>query len=265
MKTRTSSWTAIGLAAVVIVSLSEAALADSGSCDCADFRGLGDKLLTGEIYQKGSSLQKLLFRFRRTAVRAGNEILVTRTYTYADGRTAAIEKVTYRDQKLVSCSLIDKQANAYGRAVIEGDAQAGTGNISFTYVKDGETSTRVEALTGPTVVNDSMVPYLLKRSGELIRGEEVQVQYIVIARTRTVGFKLSKAGATTWQGKPAVIIKMIPSSFFARLVVDPIYLTVQKDGRQVAKYEGRVTPKVKENGEWKDLDAVMIFPSAPAS
>jgi hypothetical protein len=58
---------------------------------------------------------------------------------------------------------------------------------------------------------------------------------------------------------------MIPSSFFARLVVDPIYSTVQKDARQVVKYEGRITPKIKESGEWKDLDAVMVFPSAPAS
>jgi hypothetical protein len=44
------------------------------------------------------------------------------------------------------------------------------------------------------------------------------------------------------------------------LVVDPVYFTVVKENRRVVKYEGRVTPKIEANGEWQDLDAVMVFP-----
>lgn len=218
-----------------------------------------DEVLIGKIYQKDSNLQHLLFNFRRTASRVGNKIHVTRTYTHPDGRTAAVEKAIYDNHRLISYTLIEKQIAAHGRAEIHGDARAGSGKISFRYEKDGETYTNVEDLEAATVVNDNIVPYLQAHWDELMQGGEVSLRYIVIPRTRTVGFNMIKSGETTWQGEPAVIIKMIPSSWFISLVVDPVYFTVEKDNRQVVKYEGRVTPKIEENGEWQDLDAVMVF------
>src|SRR3712207_8545095 len=74
------------------------------------------QVLLGKIYQKGSNLQRLLFNFRRTQFRSGNEIYVTRTYTYPDGRTAAIEKATYQNGSLIAYRLIEEQINAYGKA-----------------------------------------------------------------------------------------------------------------------------------------------------
>ncbi len=268
MHTHTLGWNANSLAALVIISLLGLATAKGGidyGNSSNKFEGLSDKLLIGEIYPIGSDRQNLLFHFRRTAERTGNDINVTRTYTYPNGRTAAVEKVTYRDRGLISYELFEKQIGAHGKAVIQGNAETGTGKISLEYVKDGETHTGEEELVGRTVVNDNIVPYLLAHFDQLMQGEEVPLQYIVVPRTRTVGFNLVKSGDATWQGRPAVIIKMIPSNFFIRLVVDPIYFTVDNDSRQVVKYEGRTTPKIKEDGEWKDLDGVMVFPPAPAS
>jgi hypothetical protein len=221
-----------------------------------------DEVLIGKIYRQGSNLQHLLFNFRRTAGRSGNEIYVTRTYTYPGGRTAAIEKATYRDGRLVSYRLMDRQIDAHGQAEIHGDAWKGRGRISFRYVKNGETYTNFEDLEASTVVNDDIVPYMLAHWDELMQGKEVYLRYIVIPRTQTVGFNLVKANEATWKGKPTAIIKMVPSSFFVRLVVDPVFFTVEKDSHHVVKYAGRVTPKIKENGEWKDLDAVMVFPGS---
>ncbi len=219
-----------------------------------------DRVLIGKIYEQDSNLQDLLFDFRRTADRIGNQVFVTRTYTYPDGRTAAIEKATYKNRRLVSYTLIEKQINAQGRAEIHGDARAGSGTISFHYEKNDETYTNVEDLKRATVVNDNIVPYLQAHWYALMQGKEVVLHYIVIPRTRTVGFTMIKSGETTWRGKPAVVIKMFPSSWFISLVVDPVYFTVLKENPRVVRYEGRVTPKIKANGEWQDLDAVMVFP-----
>jgi hypothetical protein len=219
-----------------------------------------EEVLIGKIYQKDSNLQHLLFKFRRTASHSGDETYVTRTYTYPDGRTAAIEKVTYRDGRLVSFRLMEKQIDAHGRAEIHGDAWKGSGRISFRYVKNGETYTDVEDLEASTVVNDDIVPYMQAHWDELMQGKEVYLRYIVIPRTQTVGFNLVKSDDATWKGKPAVIIKMVPAGFLVRLVVDPVFFTAEKDSHHVVKYEGRTTPKIQENGEWKDLDAVMVFP-----
>ncbi len=93
-----------------------------------------------------------------------------------------------------------------------------------------------------------------------MRGKEIYLRYVVIPRTQTVGFNLVKSGETTWKGQPAVIIEMVPSSFFIRLVVEPMYFTMEKATRRVVRFEGLTTPKIKENGEWEYLDGVMIFP-----
>jgi hypothetical protein len=258
MLNKISSSVVVSLAAFGVLCLSGPA----GAGQEHPIGSYADEVLLGKIYQRDSNLQHLLFNFRRTASRSGNEIYVTRTYTYPDGRTAAIEKATYRDDRLVSYRLMEKQIVAHGQAEIHGDAWKGRGRISFRYVKNGETYTDVEDLEASTVVNDNIVSYMLAHWDELMEGKEVYFRYIVIARTQTVGFNLVKSGEATWKGKPAVIIKMVPSSFFVRLVVDPMYFTVEKDSHHVVKYEGRTTPKIKENGEWKDLDAVMVFPGS---
>jgi hypothetical protein len=243
------------LAAFGILYLSESAWADEEHPIGSD----ADEVLVGKIYQKDSNHHQQLFNFRRTAHHSGNETYVTRTYTYPDGGTAAVEKATYRDNKLIFYGLEEKQIGAHGQAEIHGDAWQGSGQISFRYIKSGKTYTDDEDLTASTVVNDDIVPYMLAHWDRLMQGQEVYLRYIVIPRTQTVGFNLIKSGKTAWKGNPAVIIKMVPSSFFIRLVVDPMYFTVEKNTRRVVKYEGRTTPKIKENGEWKDFDAVMVF------
>jgi hypothetical protein len=218
-----------------------------------------DEVLAGKIYQKDSRPQHLLFNFRRTVRRAGDEADATRTYTYPNGRIAAIEKATYRKGKLVSYQLMQKQINAHGRVQIRGNARQGKGQISFRYVKDGDALTNSEHLEASTVVNDTIVSYMLAHWDELMQGKEVYARYIVVTHTETAGFNLVKAGEATWKGKPAVIIEMAPASFIVRLLVDPMYFTVEKDTRRVVKYAGIVTPKIKEDGEWKKLDAVMVL------
>jgi hypothetical protein len=222
-----------------------------------------DEVLVGKIYQKDSHLQKLLFNFHRTVRRSGNETDATRTYTYPNGRIAAIEKATYRKGKLVSYQLMQKQISAHGRVQIRGNVQQGKGQMSFRYVKDGETFTNIEDLTASTVVNDTLMGYMLAHWNKLMQGKEVYARYVVVSHTEAAGFNIVKSGETTWKGKPAVIIKMVPASFFVRLVVDPMYFTVEKDSHRVVKYEGIVTPKVKENGEWTNLDAVMVLQRTP--
>ncbi len=245
------------------VTLTLALVCLHGHVDAAQ-AGIGgnraDEVLIGKIYEKGSNLQELLFGFRRTADRVGDNIQVTRVYTYPDGRTAAIEKATYNQRRLVSYTLIENQINAWGRAEIHGDAQTGRGTISFHYQKNGEINANVENFESATVVNDNIVPYLQAHWDALMQGREVEAHYIVIPRTRTVEFTMAKSGETTWQGKPAIIIEMAPSSWFISLLVEPVYFTVVKENRRVVKYVGRVTPKIEADGEWHDLDAVMVFP-----
>ena len=53
----------------------------------------------------------------------------------------------------------------------------------------------------------------------------------------------------SFDGRPAVTIKMKPSSFIIAAIVDPLNFTFLKDTRQIAELVGRTTPK--QLGGWK--------------
>ena len=73
-------------------------------------------------------------------------------------------------------------------------------------------------------------------------------------------FKFAKHAESTRNGKPVVVLKMSPSSFVIATFVNPIFVTMEKEGEHhVLQYDGRTTPKIKDGNKWKDLDAVTVF------
>lgn len=215
-----------------------------------------DKTLVGRVYSKDSKKPQLLYTFKRTAHRDGPLLNVVRTYSYPDGRVAAVEKATYRDGNLVSYTLDEKQINAHGSLKIDGNALAGKGKVHFSYTDNGNTKTGDEQLSGPTVINDDITAYMQAHWNELMAGKTLNVRYLVIPRQETVGFSLSKSGEDNWNGRQVVNVKMDPSSFIIGLLVDPVYFTFDKKTGEIIQYTGRTTPMIKQGGDWKPLDAV---------
>jgi hypothetical protein len=103
-------------------------------------------------------------------------------------------------------------------------------------------------------------PFLLDHWDALMRGEEVKCRYVVLPRVETVGFTFEKLTGDKRERKGVVIIKMSATSPIIAALVDPLYFTIERDGRhRVLEYEGRTTPKLKAGNKWKDLDAVTVF------
>jgi hypothetical protein len=218
--------------------------------------------LTATIYALDSNRKEPLFTFTRRATRAGDRLNVLREYRYPDGKIAARETAVYQGATLISWDLQELQNHAHGGATPH-PAPAGA-KLNLEYDKNLEDKTtpkkRSEDLKQNTLVCDMVGPFLLDHWDALMRGEEVKCRYVVLPRVETVGFTFEKLTGDKRERKGVVIIKMSATSPIIAALVDPLYFTIERDGRhRVLEYEGRTTPKLKAGNKWKDLDAVTVF------
>jgi hypothetical protein len=52
---------------------------------------------------------------------------------------------------------------------------------------------------------------------------------------------------------------MKPSSFVIAAIVDPIFFHFDKETKKLILVNGRVVPKQKVDGQWKDLDGLLVL------
>ena len=217
------------------------------------------KLLTGTIYETSSGTNKVLFTFKRTAERSNTFVHIVRDFSYPNGSLAARETLVMNQGSLVSFDLDERQTGAHGRSTVLDGSRP---KLMFDWIDGGSAKKKTdsETLQGNTLVGD-MIPYfIVAHWDELTRGQPVNFRFIVSSRLETVGFKFVKESDVTWHGKPAVRLRMEPSSVIIRQIVDPLFFVVEKDSaHRILEYVGRTTPKLRDGNKWKDLDARTIY------
>lgn len=212
---------------------------------------------TGTIYETSSGTNKTLFTFKRTAERSNDTVHIVRDFLYPNGSLAARETLVMRQGSLVSFHLDERQTGAHGSTTLLDGSRP---KWIFDWTEGGKRKTDNEAAQANTLVGD-MIPYfIVAHWDELMRGQAVNFHFIASSRLETVGFKFVKESDLTWRGKPAVRLRMEPSSVIIRQIVDPIFFIVEKEGaHRVFEYVGRTTPKARDGNKWKDLDARTVY------
>jgi len=252
--------------ALTISVLMAAIVPQSGFAGEPTFVDYGQpKLLTGMVYEMSSGTNKVLFMFKRTAVRSNATVSVTRDFIYPNGSLAAHEEAVYESGNLVWFQLDERQTGAKGSATVACDAKMqGKQKLLFDWVTGQDSSakkkTDSEAFQGDTLVGDMISYFIPAHWNQLARGEAVNFRFIAPSRLETVGFKLVKEADVTWRGQPALRLRMEPSSFIIAQIVDPLFFIVEKSGEhRLLEYIGRTTPKMRDGNKWKDLDARTVY------
>ena len=220
------------------------------------------KLLTGTLYAIGSDRKKVLYTFRRTAVRDGDTVHVDRQFLLTNGTVAAVEKVLYESNQLVSYEMQDFQAGVSGAIHIEPDPKHSARQEIFISHAHGLTPPkgRARALQPDIVIDDTLYPFLLAHWDELIRGKAIEFHFVSLEWERAFEFELVKTGESVQNGQPVVQITMKPASIFIARLVKPLLFTVQKnDPHGILSYIGRTTPRIPKGNSWKYLDAETVF------
>jgi len=222
----------------------------------------GPARFTGTLYEMGSHRQKVLYRFVRTAARTGCAVRVERQFTTPDGKLAAVETVFYESNQLVSYGMKEFQANLSGSIEIGPEpAQAGQSRIRIGYAKAlVPIQGAWQPLAPNTLIDDDLYPFMLAHWDDLMGGESVKFHFVSIEWQRTFNFRLVKTGENVVAGHNCEQIAMKPVGFLLSQVVNPLVFTVEKaPPHLILSYLGRTTPRVRQGGAWKYLDAETVF------
>ena len=161
------------------------------------------KLLTGTLYAMGSDRKTVLFTFRRTAARSGSAVRVERQFLGANGKVAAVEKVLYESNQLVSFEMQDFQASISGAIHIEPDSEnPARPDIFISYAHGlNPPKGRARVLQPDTVIDDTLYPFMLAHWENLMRGNAVEFHFVSLDWERTFEFELVKTGESVQNGR----------------------------------------------------------------
>lgn len=222
----------------------------------------GPARVSGTLYEIGSDRKKILYYFERTSHRSGSTVEVRRLFTSPGGSLAAVERVFYESNRLVTYQMKEFQANLSGAVLIERDPEhRGQQRIFIGYGKGllpdkGD----AQALKPDTLIDDDLYPFMLMHWDDLMRGESVKFRFVSVEWRRTFNFSLVKTGETVVGGRPCELICMKPTGLLLQQMVNPLVFTVeQAPPHLLFSYIGRTTPRVKKDNSWKYMDAETVF------
>jgi hypothetical protein len=201
------------------------------------------------VFEKGSNKSKLLFTGKRTE-KDGN---AQTAFLTPDGKEAVTEEIFFKGGKLSKYLLHQKQLGEEGSLEIRDD------KIFFTYTKEGETQRADEDRPDNLIIGPTTVDFIQANWDKLMAGDSVASRFAALDRRETVGFKFFKEKDVDHSGKPAVQIKMKPSSFVIAAIVKPLLFTFDKGTKRLVELNGRALPKQNVDGKWKDLDADLVY------
>jgi hypothetical protein len=207
--------------------------------------------MNGIVYDKESHQTKVLYRWQRVEQGDAKHLSVKLQFKNIDGTLAAEETATVENSKVVEYAVNQVQTNERGKLLVN------EGKVNFEYTREGKTETNQENLADNLVVPPTVVDYVLARFDKIKAGETIPVRLGVLDRKETVGFEFFKDKDKSTPD--TVVVKMKPSSIFIAAVVDPLYFTFDSEGKGLIEIVGRTLPKQKVDGQWRDLDANIVY------
>ena len=210
--------------------------------------------ITGQVFKKGTARKELLFTYKNQIQDDGSVQKSLAQFVDPSGQVAVLE-TSERNGHIIKTYQVDhQQTGRKGSIVVEGD------KVVFNYEdRDGKKSPETEKLPGNLVVGHTFSAYVHKHWGEIMAGKDVDIRFGVWDRQETVGFTLSKIGQEKVDGRDAILLRFKPTSFVIAALVDPVVFKFSPDGKELISMVGRVAPKQKDGGKWKDLDAEVLY------
>jgi len=220
------------------------------------------KLFTGTLYETGSDRKKALYTFRRTATRSNSIVNVERQFFGTNGSVAALEKLVYQSNQLVSYRMQEFQAQVSGAVRIGPDPKNPAQQQIFISYGSGLIPPKGKAQNLPpdTVLDDTLYPFMMAHWDDLMRGDTVKFRFVSFEWERTFAFRFVKAAESVRNGRPVEEIRMEPANVLVAHLIDPLVFTVEKDSpHHILSYTGRTTPRIRKGKAWKYLDAETVF------
>jgi len=206
----------------------------------------GETVYFGTVFPLRTATSRPTYVYERRV--AGREGVLVSTHVTRDPSGGAVlhESATHTaDHALSEYVLHANQLGQRGTIRVDGD------QVAFELTEAGGRRSQVERAKGPVVVGPTLVGHIVRHLDALRAGEVLDVRLAILERLETIGFRLRSVGA-----QPGLTrVRMAASSFLVGLVVDPIDFTFETATGKLVRLEGRVPPKLRDGGGWRDFDA----------
>ncbi len=222
---------------------------------------------TGFIYPKINNGEDVAaepaYRFQRQVLEgvAGARTAVSR-YQDMEGKEVVFESVEYVGGDLKRYVFKQRQINQEASFEVRGTK--GLFTLKKQVKGKGEKiETASRDLEPEVVVIDQLIDKMREKWASLMKGDDYEFRFVVVFNKDVYGFEVFKDKEIDYGGKPAVVFKMKPSSFFISMFVRPLYLTFERDGeRRILEVDGRMPIKHFSDdgsGDYSDIEAILRF------
>lgn len=208
----------------------------------------GELIYRGDTHVRQGPMAAPLFRYERRLSSTASGLQATHlTHDPAQGLVIAESAVFDADYRLQRVAVQNRQQGFSGEVTVSADGR----RLSYRLNDNGVVSTAEERVDRPLVSGATLFGYVVAHAAELAQGRTLSVGFVVPKAKQSYGFDIHQVSAA---GGPRVYA-ITPSSAWLRLVVAPMRLVLDADGKTVLRYEGRVPPMQTAEGRLVELDA----------
>lgn len=233
--------------APLLVALATAGPASAGQLE---FRGYAYDL---------SSNRFLYTEVHRQQIEGARWLGGTIDYYAPDGRKIGHKTLDFTRNRTVPVYRMDLTTRG---GYMEGIAEVTDEHVVM--IKRGYGAREVERVTVPmpevAAADSGFHVFLRDRFEALMKGETVKFAFVVAGNLDTFRFRARRIGETTFEGKPAVALRVEPASIL-RWLVDPLELVYDPVLRKLLEYRGVSNLHDPETG--KAYNARIIYPETP--
>jgi|GEM_PF-2517600 hypothetical protein len=173
------------------------------------------------------------------------------TEYFSPGRELlVVEQATFEAGQVKLYEIDHKQTSQKGKI------RFSSNQVSYEKTDEkGVTKSSHEKPAGMTLAPLALVPFIESQLENLRKGETLEFRIAVWDRMESVGMRLKMHKAPSTQD-PSLTLKMEPSSFLIRQLVNPFYFFVNSEGR-VTKVQGRLAFKEVSGNKLKDIEGLL--------
>ena len=210
-----------------------------------------DLQLGGSLYALGSQRKEKLYTWEMKT--CGN--VWTSHYYRLDGTLAAEDRTRFDGPRLAEYSYVRHTIGERASVKVLGK------QLDFRYQLADQTKAETLTTNGVFLTGPAVFAFIEQHLGELLAGREFEFKYGVLDRLDYFTFELS--GESGPDGKTSRV-KIRAASAFVRMAIDPIYVTLSKEGRFRGS-AGRSMLMEKRGNKLVPIDADLVVESeAPA-
>jgi len=132
--------------------------------------------------------------------------------------------------------------------------------VTMEKFSDGKLKTATIERKGTMAADSGFHNLLVAHFKDLLDGRTVRFRFVVASQLDTYRFRVMKTGDTTFDGKPAVVLRVEPDSLL-RVLAGPLTMIYSRDDPHLLQYEG--LSNVDDPATGSAYNVRIVYPSQP--